>query len=299
MRWLPVSFFLALFACATAATTPTSASRVEEVMFFSPALGRQSPLLVYLPAGYESGSGAMPVVYLLHGRGDNLLAWLEARGVLDDLIAAGTIPPVIAVMPDAPSSRKAGFYIDSRFTGTKDLPAGEAVETALAHDLPAFIDRKYRTLAAREGRLVAGYSMGGFGAVRFAFAHADRFAAAIVLSPALYLDLPPEDSSMRTFGAFGAGAKTFDGTLYGQLSQPWRGRTAASPPLKVFLAVGDDERVRDSEFRSLTSDATDLHRVMRGVPAIEVQLRVFDGGHDWRVWRPGLRDGLIWLLGRT
>lgn len=298
MRWLRVSLFASVWLglAAAVAAVALSPSRVEEVLFPSPALGRESPALIYLPAGYAEGARPLPVVYLLHGRGDDLRSWLAVRGVLDELIASGRIPPVIAVLPDAPSSRRAGFYVDSQFAGTVDLPAGEAVETALARDLPAFVDRTYRTVAGREGRIVGGYSMGGFGAVRFAFAHADQFGSAIVLSPALYLDLPAADSSMRVFGAFGQGANVFAAGRYRELSQPWRGRTEAAPTLRIFLAVGDDEPVRDSDQRSLTSDATELHRVLRGVPGVDLQLRVFDGGHEWRVWLDGFRGGMIWAL---
>ncbi len=299
MRWLAASLLLAGLAAdpAAGAEDPPAVGRLEEIAFPSPALGRESPALVYLPATYAQTADALPVIYLLHGRGDNLRAWLEARKLLDDLIASGAIPPVIAVFPDAASSRRAGFYVDSQFAGAGELPAGEAVETALARDLPDYIDRNYRTLAGREGRIVAGYSMGGFGALRFAFAHADRFAAAIALSPALYLDLPAEDSSMRTFGAFGRGAERFDAATYLDLSRPWRHRTAASPPVRIFLAVGDDEPVRDAQGNSLTSDAADLHRHLRGMPGVELQLRILDGGHAWKVWREGFRAGLLWLLG--
>lgn len=298
MRWPPVSLCVVLGVgiAGVEVLAATSPSRVEEVRFPSPALGRESPALVYLPAGYDEAEASRPVLYLLHGRGDDLRAWLEVRDILDGMIAAGRIPPVIAVLPDAPSSRRAGFYLDSQFSGAGDLPAGERIETALARDLPAFMDRNYRTLVGREGRIVGGYSMGGFGAVRFVFAHADRFAAAIVLSPALYLDLPAEDSSMRSFGAFGRGLERFDVAAYRDLSRPWRHRTADSPPVRIFLAVGDDEPVRDEQGHSLTSDTADLHRHLRGVPGVASELRILDGGHDWKVWREAFSAGLLWLL---
>lgn len=285
-----------LMFLAFATGVAAASSRMEETRIPSPALGHDLPALIYLPADYDQITGRLPVIYLLHGRGDDMRAWLAAKAVLDDLISAGRIPPLIAVLPDAAMSRRASFYIDSRFSGADNLPAGQSVETALTQDLVAYIDRHYRTRADRAGRMVAGYSMGGFGAVRFAFAHAEKFSAAIVLSPALYLGLPAEDSSMRAFGAFGAGAEKFDSEIYRALSQPWRLRDASAQPIRLFLAVGDDEVVRDNEQHSLTSDAAELHRVLRGVPGLEIQFRVTDGGHEWRVWREGFRAGLLWLL---
>jgi enterochelin esterase-like enzyme len=288
----------ALLAVAVA-TSAAGGSRVEEIRFFSDALGHEAPALVYLPAGYEVGEGRFPVLYLLHGRGDDMRAWLAAKDVLDELIATGRIPPVIAVLPDAPMSRRAGFYIDSRFAGADGLPAGQAAETAIARDLVDHVDRHFRTRADRAGRIVAGYSMGGFGAVRLVFAHPERFSAAIVLSPALYLGLPAEDSSMRAFGAFGLGNEKFDPATYLALSRAWEFRNVGAHALRVFLVVGDDEPARNEQQHSLTSDAAELHRVLRGVAGLEIQFRVLDGGHGWKVWRPGFEAGLLWLFGAT
>lgn len=102
---------------------------------------------------------------------------------------------------------------------------------------------------------------------------------------------------MRSFGAFGRGTERFDADRYRELSRPWRNRTGASPPTRIFIAVGDDEPMRDDQGHSLTSDATDLHRHLRSIPGVTLQLRVLDGGHEWKVWGEGFRAGLLWLLG--
>ena len=64
-------------------------------------------------------------------------------------------------------------------------------------DLLPHVDGKYRTLAERSGRLVAGYSMGGYGALSLALRHPERFCAAGLISPAVYDPLPPEASAAR------------------------------------------------------------------------------------------------------
>ncbi|MGC4081666.1 MAG: alpha/beta fold hydrolase [Vicinamibacterales bacterium] len=275
----------------------STAGTLREGSCASAALGHALDYLAYLPAGYDAASArSYPTLYLLHGRGDSMRAWEPIKPLLDALIAEGKIPPLIAIMPDAPSSRRAGYYIDSHFAGADGLPAGEAVETALTRDLVAHIDRTFRTRADRTGRVVAGYSMGGYGAARFAFAHAELFAAAIVLSPALYEPLPPADSSACTFGAFGRGEVRFDETLYRQSAEAWRAPNPTRPPLRVFLAVGDDEPVRDQAGESLTTDAVRFHQRCRLQANVQTQLRVLDGGHDWRVWRAGLAAGLEWCF---
>ncbi|MBI5424524.1 MAG: esterase family protein [Opitutae bacterium] len=264
----------------------------------STALGHVVDYVAYLPTGYDGASPrAYPTLYLLHGRGDTMQAWRQVTPLLDAMIAEGKIPPLIAIMPDAPSSRRAGYYVDSQFTGADDLPPGEAVETALTRDLVTHIDQTFRTKADRSERVVAGYSMGGYGAARFAFAHPETFATAIVLSPALYEPLPPTDSSVRAFGAFGRGPLRFDETIYRRLAEPWCARNASHPALRIFIAVGDDEPVRDAAGESLTTDAVRLHQRCRQQPNVTTQLRIVDGGHEWTVWRAGLAAGLLWSLG--
>lgn len=264
----------------------------------SPVLAGDIHHLVYLPPAYPRSEAARyPVLYLLHGRGDSMEAWRTIVPDLDRMIAAGEIPAVIAVLPDAPSNQRAGYYIDSRSAG------GRAVETAFTLDLVAHIDATYHTQAGRAGRIVAGYSMGGYGAIRFALAHPDLFGAAIVLSPAVYHPLPPHDSSAREFGAFGSGDVNFDEAIYRAKNYPallpvFR---ATKLPLVMFIAVGDDEAMNpdpaDAE-HDLDFEAHVLYNSVRRVSTIDAQLRVIEGGHSWKVWRPMFVEGLRYVLNR-
>lgn len=141
--------------------------------FVSATLGRPYQFNVYLPAGYQESESRYPTVYLLHGRGDTKDAWLNIRDMLDRMIAEGAIPPVIAVLPDMPSLSAAGYYIDSQYRG------GEALERAFFNDLIPYVDSTYHTLADPGSRIVGGYSMGGYGAMRYALAHPEVFAGAL------------------------------------------------------------------------------------------------------------------------
>ncbi len=245
------------------------------------------------------------MVYLLHGRGDKLGAWATIAPDLDRLINAGRIPPVIAIMPDAPSSRRAGFYIDSQFTGNgpAGLPVGEAVESAFTGDLIAHVDAAYPTRTERGSRIVAGYSMGGYGALRYSLAHPELFGAAIVLSPAVYSPLPPPDSSTREFGAFGHGALIFDPEIYTAKNYPALipPFVARGLPLVMFIAVGDDERpIADPALAAhdLDYEAHTLYNKIRRVPKISSQLRVIDGPHDWATWRPTFIEGAEYVFAK-
>ena len=268
----------------------------------SPVLGRNIAYTVYLPYGYTaSGPERYSVVYLLHGRGGSMSGWLRIKSDLDQMIAEGQIPPVVAVLPDAPSSLRAGYYIDSRFTGVGALAAGENIEQAFTTDLIRHVDARYRTQAERSGRVVAGYSMGGYGAMRYALAHPDLFSAAIVLSPAVYSPLPPMDSSTRQFGAFGNGSVTFDPEIYTRNNYP-----ATLPlfearglPLAMFIAAGDDEGGTADPVAAghdIDLEAHVLYNRIRRVRTIASQLRIVDGGHNWDTWRPTFIEGMQFVF---
>lgn len=266
--------------------------------FQSVTLGRTYQYTAILPAGYDESDARYPVIYLLHGRGDVMDSWLEARDVLDRLIANGDIPPLIAVLPDMPSSDRAGYYIDSQYTGT--LYRAEAVETAFMEDLIPHVDSTYRTYTNRESRLVGGYSMGGYGAIRYSLAYPEVFGGAIVLSPAVYIPLPPADSSMREFGAFGNGDALFDEAIYQSLNYPalLDSVAASGLSLSLFIAVGDDEWKNpnpEDYLHDLDMEAHLFFNQVARVANIRSEFRVYDGGHDWGVWGRGLDEGLRFL----
>ncbi|MBN1967620.1 MAG: SBBP repeat-containing protein [Anaerolineae bacterium] len=292
-RWL----FLVLIGCLLL-VSPTMAqgegSSVRQEAFYSDVLGREMQYTVYLPAGYEATEMRYPVLYLLHGRGDSMEAWLTVRGVFDDLIAAGDLPPFIAIMPDAPSLERAGYYVDSEFT------AGEAFEMAFMQELIPHVDATYRTLTARESRVVGGYSMGGYGALRYALAYPELFVGALVLSPAVYTPLPPADSSTREFGAFGRGDRLFDPDRYAALNYPALLESFAPPGLlHLFIAVGDDEWKNPDPADALHDLDMEAHLLFNRVSragGIAAEFRVYDGGHDWDVWQRGFIEGMTVLV---
>ncbi|MFI7703544.1 alpha/beta hydrolase-fold protein [Nonomuraea sp. NPDC049480] len=301
-RWIGAAALAALAALSLLAVPGETDTRAGGTLTTgsapSPALGGERiAYTAYLPYGYDRGAARHPVLYLLHGRGDTMQAWTRVKTVLDDLIRTKRIPPVIAVMPDAPWNGRGSWYVDSRHTGA-DLP-GRPVETALARDLVAHVDGTYRTAPIREARLVGGYSMGGAGALRFALAHQDVFSAAAVLSPAVYTPLPPSDSSTRDYGAFGRGEEKFSEEVYRELNYP-----ALLPgldpdlPVRLFVAVGDDEYANPGPAdarHDLDFESAALYNAARRSPAVSAQLRVMDGGHDWSVWTPAFEQAMAEL----
>lgn len=266
--------------------------------FFSNSLNRNFRYNIILPAGYDSSTEHYPVIYLLHGRGDTGTAWLMIHDILDELIANGEIPAYIAVLPDFPSSSRASYYIDSQYTSS--LYEAEAVETAFMNDLIPHIDSTYRTITEREGRLVGGYSMGGYGAIRYSMAYPELFKGALVLSPAVYVPLPPMDSSTREFGAFGNGENLFDEAIYQSLNYPALTDSflEADLPMAFFVAVGDDEWRNpnyEDRLHDIDMEAHMFHNHVVRLRNVRAELRIYEGGHDWKVWITGFVEGMRFL----
>ena len=308
-RLTPARLTLALAGCAAllvillAPSAVGSSSAVAEGTlaagsFHSSTLNEAITYNVYLPAGYEGSTDRYPVLYLLHGRGDSKSAWTQMKGALDELIASGEIQPTIAIMPDAPWSSRASYYVDSEYTGAEP---GRKVETAFTQDLIGHVDTAFRTVASRTGRGVAGYSMGGYGALRYSLAHPDLFGAAIVLSPAVYVPIPPSDSSTREFGAFGLGKSLFVDSVYRKLNYPatFESFAATGLELPMFIAVGDDEFKNPDPKDALHDLDFEAHVLFNQAVRVEnltAELRVVDGGHDWDVWGPTFVEGAKYIF---
>ncbi len=280
-----------------AASANAPAGVTQEGRFRSAALGADGRYVIYLPPDYATSGLRYSVFYLLHGKGGGMNDWLHIKPDLNQMIANKEIPPVIAVLPDAPYNKRASYYVDSAYAGSDAVPRGEKVESALTHDLIAHIDATYRTIATREGRMIGGYSMGGWGAMRYALAHPDLYRAAIVLSPAVYVPFPPAESGMRALGAFGKGATLFDEAAYTAQNYPAVLARVTKPsglPLAMFIAAGDDEyhytKNEDRE-HDMDLEAHRLYSTIIRVPNMKAELRILQGTHCWDVWRPAFIEG--------
>ena len=129
---------------------------------------------VYLPPDYEASERSYPVLYLLHGAGDDQTGWVQFGEVLritDNAIHDGTATPMIIVMPDANRGQRGYFnkgdwlYEDFFFEG-----------------LMPFVEQKYRIKGEKRYRAVAGLSMGGGGSFMYALHHPELFSSACPLS---------------------------------------------------------------------------------------------------------------------
>ena len=146
---------------------------LSQRFYWSKTLNCQRRMHVWTPAGYEKSSDALPVLYLIHGGGDNDASWpgVGAAGwILDNLLAEGRIVPMIVVMPN-------GTIPSGDMMGEVPLFADDMVTSIIP-----FIEANYRVVADQAHRAMAGLSMGGMETIETAFHHPELFSHVWVLS---------------------------------------------------------------------------------------------------------------------
>ena len=164
--------------------------RVETVNFESKLVGKALPYKVLLPPGYDlftERATRYPVLYLLHGWGGDHAAWLAHTS----LTSHAARHRLIVVTPEGGDH----WYTDGA-TAPEDK-----FETYVVAELIADVESRFRAVRRRDGRGVAGNSMGGYGALKFGLRHPELFAFAASMSGAFDAPARTDDASiMRAFG---------------------------------------------------------------------------------------------------
>jgi enterochelin esterase-like enzyme len=153
-------------------TDEAKAPRVEFRTFDSKKVGGKVSYHVYTPETYGKTEARLPVLYWLHATDGGIVGIRPIAKVFDDAIKAGKAPAMIVVFVNGLPRR---LWADS-----KDGSA--PVETVFVKELIPEVDKQYRTIAKREGRILEGFSMGGYGAARIGFRHPDLFAGVSILA---------------------------------------------------------------------------------------------------------------------
>lgn len=270
-------------------------ARLTEVTFETDSFSSPTKIRILLPEGYETDDGAAyPVLYLLHGAFDDFRSWTD-KGAAEEATAG---LPVIVVMPDGGQN---GFYSDWYNRGEGGPPM---YETYHIRQLIPWVDTNYRTIASREGRAIAGLSMGGFGTLSYAARHPHLFVAAVSLSGAVDTNVAPLDGSQQALQD-----NKIPGDTWGQRALEevrWRAHNpwdlaANLNGLKLILRTGNGlpggpygggDPVETLCWRMSTSVHERLAEF--GVPHTWDDYGA--GGHDWPYWQRGLRQTLPELM---
>lgn len=246
---------------------------------FSSMPGEDWPVRVWLPDGYDADSENLwPVLFLLHGSGGDIHDWDFVFPLMDSLIREKIIAPFVAVSPASGTS----WWVDGK----------KPFESAFIRELIPYVTEKFNLSHNRDFRCIAGFSMGGYGALRYGLMYPELFGSAILLSPAIYNSLPPKESSARSSGAFG---NPFRSGVWKKRNYP-----AILPdylkkgnPVFFFIGAGDDDWNHPEGFQyNVEQQAVLLYGIMNKKHKIPAELRIVNGGHNWKLWKPLLVEGL-------
>ncbi|HEY0101138.1 MAG TPA: alpha/beta hydrolase-fold protein [Pyrinomonadaceae bacterium] len=218
------------------------AGRVEYAEFASASLGRNVRYAVSLPPSYDRKSAQRyPLVIFLHGLNNDERDWeshcIETK--LEALRAASKVGDFIVAIPYGANS----FYLNAQ--------DGTRYEDAIVKDFLPFIDKTYRTIASPRSRLIAGLSMGGYGALLIAFKHPELFAGVAAHSAALFEELPQAPKSPEDRGGkyrYDLATKLFGSppdAAFFQANNPLylaRTNAAALKRLKIYFDIGQSDR---------------------------------------------------------
>jgi S-formylglutathione hydrolase FrmB len=262
------------------AAAPGGAAELREARFTSSSLGREVTYAVHLPPSYAKGGGPYPVVYALHGLFESPGFWSH-RGlssILEERWAQNALPELVVVAVDGGNS----FFLNSRLGAYEDL---------VTRDTIAHVETTYRVRKGAAHRALLGISMGGYAALRIAFAQPSVFGA-VATHSAMLLTAPPT----REAGARGGQMAAFE-AIFGQPldAAAWRDKD----PLRLAESAG-----RNGPRLYVDCGAQDRYGLAAGhrelskrltARGVEHTLELPPGDHGYEYVRSRLAESLAFL----
>jgi enterochelin esterase-like enzyme len=264
-------FTIALLASIALSASAQKSQVYETKKIKSEILKMDRNYAIYLPPGYDETDSSYPVLYLLHGSGDNHTGWVQfgqVQHIADKAIAEGKAAPMIIVMPDA----------DTKVRGYFNQPDGSfSYEDFFFQELIPHIEKTYRVRSDRRYRAISGLSMGGGGTIYYALHHPEVFAAAAPLSATTSAWLRQETKA--TSEQLDAYKQTHN--LDSIFTHASTEALAAIKSVRWYISCGDDD--------FLYRDNCEMHILFRD-KQVPHEYRVKDGGHTWTYWRMELPE---------
>lgn len=282
-----ILFLIIVITVAGSLAAQNSGKYIESLKMESRYLKGNRFFSIYLPADYGVSERTYPVLYLLHGAGDNHTSWEqfgEVRHISDKVIAEGLATPMIIVMPDAHE----GYFneLDHSWFG----------EDFFFKELIPYIEKNYRVKTDRQYRAVAGLSMGGGGCIGYALRHPEMFSAVCPLSAAP----GPKDYEEfvnRAYRRIGRDRvecqsqvvldSTYIETNLIEKILSLKGEQLDKVrKIRWYFDCGDDDHlsIRLGDMRKAMNKQDILH-----------EYRIRDGRHNWKYWRESLPDVLMFV----
>tara|TARA_R110002050_G_scaffold39686_7_gene97281 strand:- start:6143 stop:6997 length:855 start_codon:yes stop_codon:yes gene_type:complete len=253
-------------------------SRVFDALTMdSKILGMERKFAIYLPPGYEYSQRSYPVLYLLHGAGDDQTGWVqfgEVQRIADKAFEDGTATPMIIVMPDANTGQR-GYF--------NDIKNEWRYEDFFFEELMPYVESQYRIKSVKKYRAISGLSMGGGGTYFYAMHRPDLFSSACPLSASL------RNTSFDDF------VKRYEGGVKdkGQLKAYFDKHQALRQ-----LEVNDIEKIKSVKWffdcgdDDFLYEGNSLVHIAMKKKEIPHEFRIRDGAHNWTYWRASLPEVL-------
>ena len=231
---------------------------------------------IYLPPGYENSQRSYPVLYLLHGAGDDHTGWVqfgEVQRITDKAIEDGSATAMIIVMPDAQTGQM-GYF--------NNIAGNWNYEDFFFQEFIPAIEKSYRIKGEKRYRAVAGLSMGGGGSFMYALHHPELFSSACPLS-AYVGPLNLDDAKTRIKKS---NPEITDETLikayfenHNAIELVNRMPDDQKKAVRWYIDCGDDDFLYEGNCL--------IHIAMRKKD-ISHEFRTRDGAHNWTYWREAL-----------
>lgn len=256
-------------------STAQSGKVFDNVTLPSRILKSDRKFAIYLPPDYETSQRSYPVLYLLHGAGDDQTGWVqfgEVLSIADKTFKDGEATPMIIVMPDANTGRR-GYF--------NDIKGDWNYEDFFFQELMPYVEKQYRIKQDKKYRAIAGLSMGGGGSFVYALHHPELFSSACPLSAAVG-SLSLDDAKTGIRRSFPEATDENIEKYYKRYSVlPLLDQVATEQKKAVrwYIDCGDDDFLYEGN--SL------VHIAMRK-KEIPHEFRTRDGGHTWTYWRASL-----------
>lgn len=247
----------------------------DNLLMPSKILKMDRKFAIYLPADYETSDRSYPVLYLLHGAGDDQSGWVqfgEVKSIADKAIQEGKCTAMIIVMPEGNTGQR-GYF---------NSPMGDwNYEDFFFQEFMPYVEKTYRVRAEKRYRAISGLSMGGGGTFMYALHHPELFSSACPLS-AYAGPISLEEAATRWEKQY-PGISKEDQVKY----------FAKHSALELINNMPDDQKkaVRwyvDCGDDDFLYEGNSLIHIAMCKKEIPHEFRIRDGAHNWTYWRESL-----------
>ncbi len=273
-------------------TEEVSAHNLSRIIFYSKSAQKDVSFHIYVPSSYHvDNKRHFPVIYWLHGHEKNTHYIGRISQYFDVAIKEKNIPEVIIVFPN-------GMF-ESMWIDSKDgkIP----MESVIIKDLLPYIDTNFRTIPLRTGRIIEGFSMGGYGAARLGIKYNEMFSAISMLGAGpmqivFNKETGPqnlaEDRARILRDVYGNDQKYFFTTSPANLAKEYAEELRSSSKIRIVVGSKDIMKIANKRFSSHLTSLNIKHDYYLIPDAVHNPIELFDGlgEENWRFYQEAFQN---------